>query len=168
MIPPLLIVAIQSTLGLAVYLLVFHYYVRGALRRSTAFVALAPLLLIHGFRMLGLTLLAPGQADAAQNFEALQTIAFGDLAAAVTGVIAAFAAFRKSSWTIPLAWLFTIVGVGDIVIVLYTVSTAGILDLGIGALWMTFGLLFPALIISHVYVIYVLIARRAELRASKL
>ena len=93
-------------------------------------------------------------------------IAYGDLAAAVTGIVAALAAYRRSALTVPLAWLFTVVGLGDLVSVGITVAVAGTLEEGIGVMWITFGLIAPLLVLSHGYVLYVLVKRKDEFATS--
>ena len=166
MLSPTVIVTLQFLLGLTVFVTVARQYVIGPLQRADAFAALAPVLLIHGFRLLGLTFLAPGQVAAGQDLDALEIVAYGDFSAALVGTVAALAAYRRSALTVPLAWLLTVVGLADFAVVGVTVSGAGTLDQGIGAMWLTFGLVAPLLVLSHGYVLYVLLRRRDELTAS--
>lgn len=166
MLSPYAIVTIQFTFGLIIFGTVCREYVLGWLQRSDVFVAIAPVLLFQGFRFLGLTMLAPDQVAAGQNMDAIEVIAYGDLAAAVTGIIAALAAYRRSALTVPLAWLFTVVGLGDLASVGLTVAIAGTLEEGIGVMWITFGLIAPLLVLSHGYVLYTLIKRRDEFSTS--
>ncbi len=166
MLSPYVIVTIQFALGLIVFGTVCHQYVLGWLQRSDVFVAIAPVLLYQGFRFLGLTMLAPDQVAPGQDMDAIEVIAYGDLAAAVTGIFAALAAYRRSALTVPLAWLFTVVGIGDLVSVGITVAAAGTLEEGIGVMWITFGLIAPLLMLSHGYVLYALIKRRDEFSTS--
>ncbi len=167
MLSPYAIVTIQFALGLIIFTTVFLQYVLGPLQRSDVFVAIAPILLLQGIRLLGLTFLAPGQVAPGQDMDALQVIAYGDLAAATTGTIAALAAYRRSALTVPLAWLFTAVSLTDFAVVGITVSRTGILDQGIGAMWLTFGLVAPLLVLSQGYVLYALIKRRAEFATAR-
>ncbi len=163
---PYLIVTIQFTLGLIIFGTVFREYGLDALRRVDAFAAIAPVLLLQGLRFLGMTMLAPGQVAAGQDMGAIEVIAYGDLAAAVTGILAALAAYRRSALTVPLAWLFTVVGLGDLASVGFTVAIAGTLEKGIGVMWITFGLIAPLLVLSHGYVLYALTRRKDELTGS--
>ncbi len=163
---PYLIVAIQFTLGLIIFATAFRQYVLGRLQSADVSLALGAVLLIQGFRFLGLTMLAPGQVAAGQDMGAIEIIAYGDLAAAVTGIIAALAAYRRSPLTVPLAWVFTVVGLTDLASVGVTVARAGTLEQGIGVMWITFGLIAPLLVLSHGYVLYALTARRSEFSAS--
>lgn len=154
---PFLIVAIQFSMGLAAYGLIFSKYVRPRLEIVDFHAAIAPMLLVHAFRFLGLTLLAPGQVDPAQDLTALQTIAFGDLAAGVVGLAAAIAAFQRSAATRPLAWLLTVVGLADFASVSLAIQRADVFSAGIGGMWFLQGLVAPVLVISHVYVIRMLL-----------
>ncbi len=81
-----MIVAIQFTLGLAIFTTALRHHLLGHLQPSGAFAALAPVLLLHGF--------------------------------------------------------------------------------SIGAMWLTFGLLAPLLVLTHGYVVYVLLRRMDELSPS--
>ena len=166
MLSPYVIVTIQFTLGLVIFGTVCREYVLGWLQRSDVFVAIAPVLLYQGFRFLGLTMLAPDQVAPGQDMDAIEVIAYGDLAAAVTGIIAALAAYRRSPLTVPLAWLFTVVGIVDLISVSITVAAAGTLEEGIGVMWITFGLIAPLLVLSHGYVLYVLIKRKDEFQRA--
>ena len=60
---PFLIVAVQFSMGLAAYGLIFAKYLRPRLEILDFHAAIAPMLLLHSIRFLGLTLLAPGQVD---------------------------------------------------------------------------------------------------------
>jgi hypothetical protein len=166
MLSPYVIVSIQFALGLIIFGTVVREYLLGWLQRSDVFVAIAPVLLYQGFRFLGLTMLAPDQVAPGQDLDAIEVIAYGDLAAAVTGIIAALAAYRRSALTLPLAWLFTVVGIVDLISVGITVAAAGTLEEGIGVMWVTFGLIAPLLVLSHGYVLYVLIKRKDEFSTS--
>ena len=157
---PYLILGVQFTIGLAMYVLVARHYVLPRLARLDFHAALAPVLLVQGFRFLGMTLLAPDQAASGQDIDALTTIALGDLASSVLGVLAAAAAFRRSSATVPLAWAFTAVGLGDLAIVGVTVASAGVLESGVGFIWVLLGVYAPILTLSHVYVLWALLRRR--------
>lgn len=163
---PHVILAIQSTMGLIIFGLVARHYVLPRLAKLDFYAALAPVLLVHGFRFLGLSLLAPEQVGVGQDMDALRAIAYGDLGAAVTGLLAAVAAFQRSSLTVPLAWLFTVVGLGDLALVAITTTSAGTLDEGIGFMWATLGLLAPVLLLSHLYVLRSLLQHRGTVPAA--
>lgn len=163
---PQIIVAIQFTMGLVIFGLIARHYVGPRLDEQDLFGALAPILLLQGFRFLGLSLLAPEQVGAGQDMDALQAIAYGDLAAAVTGLLAAVAAFRRSPLTVPLAWVFTVIGLGDLALVGITTTIAGTLNEGIGFMWATFGLFAPVLVLSHVYVLRSLLRNRGTVAVA--
>lgn len=164
---PYLLVTVQSTMALIVYFLLAKHYLLPRLARHDFFAALAPLLLIQGFRFLGLSLLAPGQVAPTQNTEALTAMALGDLASAVVGVLAALAAYRRSAATVPLAWGLTVVGLADFAMIGYLVSTNGSLEQGLGFMWAALSLAAPVFLLSHVFIVRMLLTRRdsAEARA---
>jgi hypothetical protein len=163
---PYFIVAIQFSMGLLIYGLIARCYVLPWLAKQDFYAALAPILLLQGFRFIGLSLLAPEQVGAGQDTEALKAIAYGDLAAAVTGVIAAIAAFQRSSLTVPLAWLATVVGLADLALVGITTTSVATFDYGVGFIWATLGLFAPVILLAHLYVIRTLLQNRGTDRAT--
>jgi hypothetical protein len=60
MIEPIVLFGIQSTLSLMAYGLIGWWYIAPRLSRLPLELALAPLLWVHAFRIVGGTILAPG------------------------------------------------------------------------------------------------------------
>src|SRR6267143_976127 len=103
---PIALFGIQFTLSLAAYALIAFWYVVPRLSRLPREVALAPLLWIHAFRIVGGTILAPGAVDAGVAMEFRTMIGYGDLATAVLALLALIALRVRSRYAIPLVWLF--------------------------------------------------------------
>jgi len=72
--------------------------------------ALAPLLWIHAFRIVGGTILAPGAVDATVPSDFRMMIGLGDMATAVLALLALIALRRRMALAIPLVWLVLAVG----------------------------------------------------------
>ena len=78
--PPIVLFSIQFTLSLLAYALIGFWYVRPRLARLPLEAALAPLVWVHAFRVIGGTILAPGSVDAGVPLAFRVMIGYGDLA----------------------------------------------------------------------------------------
>lgn len=162
----LIILNVQVGIAIVGYYLAYRIYFRDWLNRQEFGPAVQPLLLIHLYRFLGLTLLVTGQADPNLPLGAMQTIAFGDFAASVAALFAAIAVYANSSSAPLFVAIFTLIGLGDIAIVGYTAITANVFQAYIGGMWFLSGILAPVLLLSHIYIAYRLLVQRGPLPAS--
>ena len=85
---PIVLFGIQFTLTLVAYALLARWYVAPRLFGLPLAVALAPLLWVHVFRIVGGTILAPGAVGPGVPTEFREMIGYGDM---VTGVLALLA-----------------------------------------------------------------------------
>jgi cbb3-type cytochrome oxidase subunit 3 len=119
--------------------------------------AVLPLLLLHVFRFAGFALLVVGQVDPSLPRPVMSAIAYGDLLAGISALMAAIALRGRSSLAMPLIWLFTFIGVADIVNVGRIAITLDLFNHDIGTMWFVSILFFPTLLIAHIYIVYRLI-----------
>ena len=117
-----------------------------------------PILLLHGFRHLGLMFLAPGAVYPGVPLQFAYPAAFGDLLAAVLALIAIPAVVRRSRFARPLVGIFNVEGTLDLInaIVLANIYEATPYmgpAYWIPAFWV------PALLVTH-YIVFVLLGRR--------
>jgi len=147
----------QSAMGLVLYSLIFFWYVQPSFSRLPFEKAVLPMLLLHVFRFAGFTLLVVGQVDPSLPEEALSAIAYGDLLAALSALIAAIALRGQSSLAVPLIWIFTLIGFADIVNVGRIAISLDLFNQYIGVMWFVAILFFPILLIAHIYIVYRLI-----------
>lgn len=152
----------QSVIGFVVYALIFFWYVQPSLSKLPFEKAVLPMLLLHGFRFAGFTLLVVGQIDPSISREELSAIAYGDLLAAISALIAALALRGQSSLAVPLIWLFTFIGFADIVNVGRIAISLDLFNQYIGTMWFVAILFFPTLLIAHIYIVYGLINKGRE------
>lgn len=152
----------QSAMGLVLYSLIFFWYVQPSFSRLPFEKAVLPMLLLHVFRFAGFTLLVVGQVDLSLPEEALSAIAYGDLLAALSALIAAIALRGQSSLAVPLIWLFTLIGFADIVNVGRIAISLDLFNQYIGTMWFVAILFFPTLLIAHIYIVYRLINKGNE------
>jgi len=149
---------LQILVAFVVFILIFRLYLHPWFKAQPFGAAVMPMLLLHVFRYLGLTLLAPGQVEASVSPTALEVMAYGDLAAGISALLAALAIYTRSSLSVPLVALFTLVGFGDFVSVGYTAAQAGIAQAEIGTMRFLMVTFAPALMLSQIYVAYRLVA----------
>ncbi len=150
----LLLLSVQMVMALMAFIIIFRVYLQRWFTAAPFALAVLPLLLLHVFRYLGLTLIAPGQVEASVSRTALQVMAYGDLAAGVAALLAVLAVVSRSSLATASIVLFTIVGFGDFISVGYTAAQAGIVDAEIGTMRFFLVTFAPALILSQIYVAY--------------
>ena len=157
---PFVLFSIQFTLSLVVFALVSHWYIQPLLAQLPRERALVPLLLIHVFRYTPLTLLVPGQVAASVPSEATKTIAYGDL---VSGLLA-FVAVLLLKYSLPGAvaatWLFTVVGISDIILAVRVGVTQQLYEHGLGFNWYILNYYVPVLCVTHVMILRLLLRGR--------
>lgn len=149
----LLILNIQATMAVCIYVLIYRVYLRDWFNARDFGAAVLPLLILHSFRYLGLTMLVTGQMAPEIPRDALQIMAYGDFAAGFTALIAAIAIACKLKTGSLLVFVFTIVGVADLIIVGPTAFNAGVFDADIGIMWFLLVVYAPSLLLSHIYII---------------
>jgi len=126
--------------------------------------ALRPILVLHGFRYIGMAMLIPGvvNAELADSTFA-HGVAYGDLASATMALIA-LAALR-TRWSGTLVWIFNIVGTADLLNAFYQGSRISLANtpglLGAGYFIPIFGV--PLLLITHILVFRLLLRREVAM-----
>lgn len=140
-----------------VFWLAARLYVLPRLHTSEPRTLLLPILLLHGFRHLGLMFLSPGATYPGLAPEFALPAAYGDLLAAVLAVISIPAVAANAAIAKPLVWIFNLAGSIDLAaaIALATVYDA---ELSMGPAYWIPSFWVPALLVTH-YISFVLLAR---------
>ena len=142
-------------------------YMWPAIKQRERAEALRPILVLHGFRYIGLVVLIPGVVSpqlASTVFA--RGLAYGDLAAATLSLLALAALHTRLAQ--PLVWLFNIFGTLDLLNAFYQgnrislAQTPGLL--GAGYFIPIFGV--PLLLVTHVLVFRVLMRKQAAVRLT--
>jgi hypothetical protein len=84
---PIVLFGIQFTMSLLIYVLIAARYVAPRLAGLPKELALAPLLWVHAFRVIGGTVLAPGAVDSAVPQDFRTMIGYGDMITAFLVII---------------------------------------------------------------------------------
>ncbi len=137
-------------------------YIWPAISKRTRAEALRPILVLHGFRYIGMAVLIPGVVSPALSGRVFaRELAYGDLAAATLALLA-LAALR-TRWAGALVWSFNILGTADLLNAFYQGSRISLANgpgiLGAGYFIPIFGV--PLLLATHVLAFRLLMRRQA-------
>jgi hypothetical protein len=156
-----LIWGITVAFGFLAWMVFAAQYIWPAISNRERPEALRPILVLHGFRYIGLVVLIPGVVSpqlASTVFA--RGLAYGDLVAATLALIA-LAALR-TRWAEPLVWLFNIFGTLDLLNAFYQGSRISLADTPglLGAAYYIPILGVPLLLVTHVLVFRLLMRKK--------
>lgn len=143
-------------LSLVVWGIIAARYLWPWLRSRPRAEALQPLLLLHGFRFIGLAFLVPGVVapDLPSGFA--RPAAYGDLVAAVLALLAL--AGLSTRLGIALVWVFNIWGTADLLHAIYQGRIGVGVEPGqLGAAYFIPTVVVPLLLVTHVLVFRLLV-----------
>ncbi len=150
---------LQLLLSLGVCAAVVAWYVWPYLTKLSRNAALIPLLFVHVFRYVGMTLLVPGMVDAKLPREVLVNTAYGDLIAAALALSAIVA--LRNNWRIGvlMAWVFNTWGFVDLLGALRSVLQVNLPTFNLGPVWFIYTYYAPLVVVSHVLIFWILLSR---------
>jgi hypothetical protein len=159
---------IQALFGLSVLMsfvafgLVTKLYIWPRLRILERDDALAPLVVPHTFRFIGLSFLVPGVVSPSLPSAFAAPAAYGDLVAAMLAVAATIALARRATLATLLVWLFNVWGTADLLFAYY--QGLGVdLDAGmLGAAFFIPTAVVPSLLIMHGLIFWLLVRRASK------
>ena len=154
---PVAIFGIQFTLSLVAYALIAVWYVVPRLSVLPRDIALAPLLWIHAFRIVGGTILAPGGVDPAVPMDFRIMVGYGDLATAFLAIFALIALRGRLPRAIGLVWLCVGVGMLDTVNAIIQSVRYNVFAYPLGVNWLIVAVYVPALLVSSLLIIRLLL-----------
>lgn len=163
---PLYVLNIQSTLSLIAFALIARWHVAPRLSALSREDALVPLLWVHVFRYAPLALYAPGQVDPRIPADAAAAVAYGDLISALVALVALIALRLRVRVAIPLVWIFTVVGVADLVFATYKAVGAEMYKFPMGWNWYILNFYVPMLVVSHMMIVQRLLHEKKTLRPA--
>ena len=150
---------ISIIMGLVVYGFAAKWYVAPALARLDRTSVLAPILLFHGTRYIGLAFLIPGVTAEPLDPRFADPAAYGDLLAAILALVALLA--LRSNWpvAIPLVWIFNVVGTLDLLNAVFQ-GLRYTSDGQLGATYFIPTVAVPALLVTHAIVFWLLLRKQ--------
>jgi len=140
---------ISVAFGLAVWGAVAWHYIWPALRERPSPENLKPILLLHGFRFLGLAFVVPGVVSPELPAAFAQPVAYGDLISAILALLA-LATLGTRTGTV-LTWVFNAFGTADLLFAFYQGSRISLPDTQglLGAGYFIMNAYVPLLLITH-------------------
>jgi len=152
---------INVAFGLAVWGAVAWHYIWPGLRERPSPGNLKPILMLHGFRFLGLAFVVPGVVSPELPAAFAQPVAYGDLISAILALLA-LATLGTRTGTV-LTWVFNTVGTADLLFAFYQGSRISLPDnqglLGAGYFILT--AYVPLLLITHGLAFRILLRTKA-------
>jgi hypothetical protein len=156
---PIILFGAQFTLSLVVYALIGFWYVAPRLSGLPVATALAPLLWVHAFRIVGATILAPGAVDPGVAMEFRAMVGYGDIATAVLALAALVALRVRFAGAIALVWLCIGVGTLDTINAIIQTIRYDVLSYPLGLNWLVVTAYVPALLVSSLLIVMQLLRR---------
>jgi len=140
---------ISVAFGLAAWGAVAWHYIWPALEERPSPKNLKPILLLHGFRFLGLALLLPGVVSPELPAAFAQPVAYGDLISAILALLA-LAILGTRAGTV-VAWVFNTFGTADLLFAFYQGGRISLPDTQglLGAGYFILTAFVPLLLITH-------------------
>jgi hypothetical protein len=161
--------AISVAFGLAAWGTVAWHYIWPALRERSNPENLKPILMLHGFRFLGLVFVVPGVVSPELPAAFAQPVAYGDLITAFLALLA-LATLGTPAGTV-VTWVFNSFGMADLLFAFYQGSRISLPDTQglLGAGYFILTAYVPLLFITHGLAFRLLLRTKvAALSRSKL
>ena len=153
--PPQALFGISVAFGFIAWGIVAAHYFWPVLRAQARGDALRALLILHSFRFIGLAFLVPGVVAPELPSAFAVPAAYGDLIAALLALLA-LAALR-TSFGIPLTWVFNLWGSADLLYAFYQGNASGLLPGQLAATYFIPTFIVPLLLITHGLVFWILL-----------
>jgi hypothetical protein len=140
---------ISAAFGLAVWGAVAWHYIWPALRERPSPENLKPILLLHGFRFLGLAFVVPGIVSPELPAAFAQPVAYGDLMSAILALLALAALGTRAATG--MTWVFNTFGTADLLFAFYLGIGISLPDKQglLGAGYFILAAYVPLLLITH-------------------
>jgi hypothetical protein len=152
---------LQVMMSFVSFYLIARYYIWPKLMRMPAFDSMKVLVATHMFRHLGLVFFVIPQIVSNTVPEKWSSqVAYGDLLTTVLAIISFVLLEKKSKSSVVFVWLFSIVGLVDLLSAYVTGFAGQAWNFDIGSAWYIPTFIVPALIIIHIMVIMILIKSR--------
>src|SRR2546428_5721640 len=155
------IFGLQVALSFIAYGIVAKWYVFPRVAALPLRDGLLPLVLAHPLRHVGLVVLVPVVTDPNLPRNWNVPLAYGDLAAQLLAVLAAFALRGGWAFAIPLIWIFNIVGTVDFLVAYVHGSILEVYKFNLNSVWYITTFIGPALLVVH-FMIFALLIKRPK------
>jgi hypothetical protein len=152
---------LQLVLSLIVCAIVTKWYVWPSLRRFSRNSALVPLLFVHVFRYVGMTLLVTGMVDSKLPREFVASAAYGDLVAAALALTSIVVLRINWRFAVPLVWVANTWGFLDLLNGVRGLVQLNVPSFNLGNVWYIYTFYAPVVIASHLMIFAILLKSRS-------
>ncbi len=151
----------QILTSVFVFGIIALWYVRPYLTTLSRNSALVPLLFVHAFRYVGMTLLVSGMIDPKLPREFLSSAAYGDLLEAALALASIFALRSNWRFAIPLVWVANTWGFVDLLNAIRSVLVVNLPTFHLSTIWYIYAFFGPLVVVSHLLIFWVLIKSKS-------
>ena len=157
---------ITAVLGLAAWGAVAWHYIWPALRDRSSPENLKPILLLHGFRFLGLAFVVTGVVSPDLPAAFAQPVAYGDLITAILALLALASLGTRAGMVV--TWVFNLFGTADLLFAFYQGSRISLPDSPglLGAGYFILAAYVPLLFVTHGLVFRILLRTKGAAEAA--
>ena len=135
-------------------------YIWPKLRSLQPAEALRPLLMLHSFRFIGLSLLVPGVVSPDLPSAFTHPAAYGDIIAAALALLSLVLLSGRAG--VVIAWIFNLWGSADLLNAFYQANNAGLVPGQLGVTYFLPTFVVPLLLITHGLVFRILLQWQSE------
>jgi len=149
---------VSIAFSLIVWGVITTRYIWPALRVRQRDEALRPLLILHGFRFIGLAFLVPGVVSPDLPPAFAHSAAYGDIIAAILALLSLIS--LPGAAGVVMAWIFSLWGSADLLNAFYQANHAGLMAGQLGAAYFIPTCVVPLLLITHGLVFRIILQDR--------
>jgi hypothetical protein len=148
---------LQMTFSLLAYALIAAWFVAPRLAKLPLHEALLPLVMVHLFRFVALTLITPSQVSDTLPDSAAHLIAYGDVTASILAFVAAIFLRYRLRGALLVTAVFAVVSLVDLVNAFIQGIGSNFSGFHLGFNWYVITFYVPALIVTNLMVIAMLV-----------
>lgn len=147
-----IIINLQAIIGTISIIIGFNWWIKPRVSKLSIHDALLPFVFLNTFRYLGLSFMAKEQFYSGFPSDFLNTVGIWDLSTAILAIIAAIALKNKWKFSIPIVWIFNIVGFSDLLTAFPQFFGLKLYDHDLGFIWLMFVTYGLTTFLSHIYI----------------
>ncbi len=152
---------LQLVSSCVVSAVIVAWYVWPSITKLPLNIALVPLIFVHVFRYVGMTLLVTGMVDPTLPIGFRNNAAYGDLITAALALASMFA--LRSNWSIAFAlvWVFNTWGFVDLLNGVRGLVSLNVPSFNLATFWYVYTFYAPAVLVSHLMIFWMLLKSRS-------
>ena len=151
----------SMTIGIVGWALIGKFWFVPWLKNNSLNKGLTLLIIPHIFRYIALSFLIVGVTTSPLDPRFAIPAAYGDLLSSILAIIAVLALLAKSSYSVPIVWIFNVVGFIDFIIAI-TQFLRYSHPAELGATYFIPILAVPLIFVSHLLIFWTLITRNRK------